>query len=191
MAKIFPFRAYRYNSSRVEPVKVLTQPYDKITPPMAEKYAAASPYNLIPVEKGKALPDDSPSNSVYTRAAKALEEWIHAGVVVKDATPSLYVYFQEYTVPARMNDVCARALLPLAASRIIRRELFFATNKHCPGRKRIEWNCCGTRKPTPGSSLCCTTTMQGAWTVCSTLPRKRNRRLNSATSMTSFTDCGL
>jgi uncharacterized protein (DUF1015 family) len=99
MAEIFPFRAYRYNSSRVEPVKVLTQPYDKITPAMAEKYAAASPYNLIPVEKGKALPDDSPSNSVYTRAAKALEEWIHAGVVVKDATPSLYVYFQEYTVP--------------------------------------------------------------------------------------------
>jgi uncharacterized protein (DUF1015 family) len=103
MAEIFPFRAYRYDSSRVEPVKVLTQPYDKITPAMAEKYAAASPYNLIPVEKGKSLPEDSPSNNVYTRAAKSLEDWIQAGVIVRDATPSLYAYFQEYTVPGT-ND---------------------------------------------------------------------------------------
>ena len=99
MAEIFPFRAYRYNAERVDPAKVLTQPYDKITPVMAEKYAAASPYNLIPIEKGKALPDDSPGNNVYTRAAKALEDWIRAGIVVRDAEPSLYAYFQEYTVP--------------------------------------------------------------------------------------------
>ena len=99
MAEIFPFRAYRYNAARVDPAKVLTQPYDKITPAMAEKYAAASPYNLIPVEKGKALPDDTTGNNVYTRAAKALEDWIRADVIVRDAMPSLYAYFQEYTVP--------------------------------------------------------------------------------------------
>ena len=99
MAEIYPFRAYRYNAARVEPAKVLTQPYDKITPAMAEKYAAASPYNLIPVEKGKTLPGDSPVNNVYTRAAKSLEEWIRVGVLVQDAAPSFYAYFQEYTVP--------------------------------------------------------------------------------------------
>jgi uncharacterized protein (DUF1015 family) len=99
MAEIFPFRAYRYNAARVDPGKVLTQPYDKITPAMAEKYAAASPYNLIPVEKGKVLPGDTPGTNVYTRAAKALEDWIRGGVIVRDATPSLYAYFQEYTVP--------------------------------------------------------------------------------------------
>ncbi len=59
MAEIFPFRADRYNAARVEPAKVLTQPYDKITPAMAEKYAAASPYNLITVEKGKSFPSDT------------------------------------------------------------------------------------------------------------------------------------
>jgi uncharacterized protein (DUF1015 family) len=100
MAEIFPFRAYRYNAARVDPSKVLTQPYDKITPAMAEKYEAASPYNLIPVEKGKSQPGDSPANNVYTRAEKALEEWIRAGVVEQDASPSLYAYFQEFTVPA-------------------------------------------------------------------------------------------
>jgi uncharacterized protein (DUF1015 family) len=99
MAEIYPFRAFRYNAKRVEPVKVLTQPYDKITPAMAEKYAAASPYNLIPVEKGKTLPGDTAENNVYTRAAKALEDWIREGIVVRDELPSLYAYFQEYTVP--------------------------------------------------------------------------------------------
>jgi uncharacterized protein (DUF1015 family) len=99
MAEIFPFRAYRYNSARVEPAKVLTQPYDKITPAMAQKYAAASAYNLITVEKGKSLPTDTPENNVYTRAARALDDWIAAGVIVQDAAPSLYAYFQEYTAP--------------------------------------------------------------------------------------------
>src|ERR1035437_5707203 len=103
MAEIFPFRAYRYSAARVDPAKVLTQPYDKITPAMGAKYAAASPYNLIPVEKGKALPTDSPENNVYTRAAKALDEWILAGVIVQDPVPSFYAYFQEYTVPGT-ND---------------------------------------------------------------------------------------
>ncbi len=99
MAEIFPFRAYRYNAELVEPAKVLTQPYDKITPAMAEKYAAASPYNLIPIEKGKSRAEDTPADNVYTRAAKMLDEWIRAKAIVQDATPSLYAYFQEYTVP--------------------------------------------------------------------------------------------
>jgi uncharacterized protein (DUF1015 family) len=99
MAEIFPFRAYRYNTEIVDPAKVLTQPYDKITPAMAEKYASASPYNLIPIEKGKSRAEDTPADNVYTRAAKMLDEWIRAKVIVQDATPSIYAYFQEYTAP--------------------------------------------------------------------------------------------
>jgi uncharacterized protein (DUF1015 family) len=99
MAEIFPFRAFRYNAAVVEPAKVLTQPYDKITPAMAQKYAAASPYNLIPIEKGASRPADTPADNVYTRAAKLLDDWIQARVIVQDAAPSMYAYFQEYTVP--------------------------------------------------------------------------------------------
>lgn len=99
MAEIFPFRAFRYNSAVVEPANVLTQPYDKISPAMAEKYAAASPYNLIPIEKGKSRPEDTPADNVYTRAAKFLDQWIREKVIVQDAAPSFYAYFQEYTVP--------------------------------------------------------------------------------------------
>src|SRR5580700_10629005 len=99
MAEIFPFQAYRYNPERVKLADVVTQPYDKITPAMQERYAAVSPYNLIAVEKGKPSPKDSTADNVYTRAEKALEQWIREGVMVRDSRPGIYVYFQEYAVP--------------------------------------------------------------------------------------------
>src|SRR5271154_2261993 len=99
MAQVYPFHAYRYNPSQVSFDRVLTQPYDKISPAMQEKYYAADPHNLIAVEKGRAFPDDGPKNNVYTRAAAALEGWIRDNIVVKDSAPSFYSYTQEYTVP--------------------------------------------------------------------------------------------
>jgi len=99
MAEIRPFRAYRYDTNRVALKDVLTQPYDKITPEMQEGYYAASPYNLIAIEKGRVLPSDSAGNNVYTRAAAKLEEWIAAKVLVQDRAPSIYVFAQEYVVP--------------------------------------------------------------------------------------------
>jgi len=128
MAEIFPFRAYRYNLALADPAKVLTQPYDKITPAMAEKYAAASPYNLIPVEKGKSLPSDTPADNVYTRAAKTLDKWIRDKVIVQDAAPSLYAYFQEYTVPGtterrvRKGFIAAGKIEDYSAGMIFRHE---------------------------------------------------------------------
>jgi uncharacterized protein (DUF1015 family) len=127
MAEIRPFRAYRYDTNRVALKDVLTQPYDKITPEMQERYYAASPYNLIAIEKGRPAPGDTPvvshastasasasaanvsapsnasavsaENNVYTRAAAKLEEWIAAKILVQDQAPSIYVYAQDYLVP--------------------------------------------------------------------------------------------
>lgn len=99
MAQVFPFRAFRYNPARVPFERVLTQPYDKISPAMQEKYYAADPHNLIAVEKGRSHPSDTPQNNVYTRAAAALADWMRNGIVQQDPTPSFYVYSQEYTVP--------------------------------------------------------------------------------------------
>jgi len=99
MAEIQPFRAYRYDATRVALKDVLTQPYDKISPQMQEKYYAASPYNLIPVEKGRTLEGDASGNNVYTRAAQKIREWIAERVLVQDSTPTIYVYTQEFQVP--------------------------------------------------------------------------------------------
>ncbi len=99
MAQVYPFRAFRYDPKRAPFDRVLTQPYDKISPAMQEKYYAADLHSLIAVEKGRAYPGDAPQNNVYTRAAAAIENWIRDQIVVPDPAPSFYSYTQEYTVP--------------------------------------------------------------------------------------------
>jgi len=113
VADIRPFRAYRYNSQRVSPADATTQPYDKITAEMQERYYAASPYNLISVEKGRILPGDSARNNVYTRAATKLDEWITSGVLVQDAAPALYAYSQEFAVPGSNTRRVRRGFVAL------------------------------------------------------------------------------
>jgi uncharacterized protein (DUF1015 family) len=99
MAEIQPFRAFRYNTERAQLKDVLTQPYDKITPAMQERYYLANPANLIAIEKGKSFESDTTDSNVYTRAAAKLDEWISDKVLVQDPTPGIYVYAQEYLVP--------------------------------------------------------------------------------------------
>ena len=99
MAQVYPFRAFRYNPKQAPFERVLTQPYDKISPAMQEKYYAADPHNLIAVEKGRGYPSDTLQNNVYTRSGAAIEDWIRSNIVVQDPAPSFYAYTQEYTVP--------------------------------------------------------------------------------------------
>ena len=49
MARIYPFRAFRYNPGLVRAEDVVTQPYDKISPAMQQSYYQRSPYNLVRV----------------------------------------------------------------------------------------------------------------------------------------------
>ncbi len=99
MADILPFRALRYDLSKVAAGEVMTQPYDKITPAMQEGYYAASPYNLVRIILGKPQPGDDEQENVYTRAAACLRQWQDQGILVRDAEPSIYVYAQTFTVP--------------------------------------------------------------------------------------------
>jgi uncharacterized protein (DUF1015 family) len=113
LAEIRAFQAYRFNAARVLPADVTTQPYDKITAAMQERYYAQSPYNLIPIEKGRVLPEDSSESNVYTRAAEKLNEWISSGILVKDAAPAIYAYSQDYTVPGTNTRRVRRGFIAL------------------------------------------------------------------------------
>jgi uncharacterized protein (DUF1015 family) len=113
MARVFPFRALRYDSARVSHQQVLTQPYDKITPAMQERYYRQSPYNLIRLELGRTAPTDSPTENVYTRAAAALREWRSEGVLVADPVSSLYIYSQDFSVPGGRESLQRRGFIAL------------------------------------------------------------------------------
>jgi len=114
MARLYPFRALRYDPTRVNMTDVVTQPYDKITPAMQDAYYAASPYNLIRVILGKKEPRDDDSNSVYTRAAATLNDWRAEGILKEETEPALYGYSQTYTVPGTTDVRERRGFIALA-----------------------------------------------------------------------------
>jgi len=99
MAKIFPFQAYRYTAKAGTLDKLVTQPYDKISPEMQRRYLQASPYNLVRVILGERFESDSGLDNVYTRAAAYLADWTAQRVLARDIEPALFAYFQEFTVP--------------------------------------------------------------------------------------------
>jgi uncharacterized protein (DUF1015 family) len=109
MARIYPFRASRYNPSSVRMEDVVTQPYDKITPSMQQGYYQRSPYNLCRIILG--LPElfDEPGvNDVYTRAARDFREWRRTGILQTEKEPCIFAYTQRFAVPGRPEEVRER-----------------------------------------------------------------------------------
>ena len=102
MAIISPFRAWRYDPERVPVQQVVTQPYDKITPALQERYYQASPYNLVRIILGKRLPGDGASENVYTRSAASFQNWRQTGILRRDPEPSIYRYSQTFIMPGEV-----------------------------------------------------------------------------------------
>ena len=100
MADIHPFRALRYDLQRVSASQVVTQPYDKITPAMQERYYAASPFNLVRIILGRRAADENAGDNVYTRAAAYARKWRDEGIFRQDSAPSVYAYSQAFTAPS-------------------------------------------------------------------------------------------
>jgi uncharacterized protein (DUF1015 family) len=100
MARIYPFRAWRYNPSAVRLDDVVTQPYDKISPAMQQAYYQRSPFNLVRIILGlPELFDAAPGENVYTRAARDFRAWREQGILTQEKEPCVYAYSQRFTAP--------------------------------------------------------------------------------------------
>jgi uncharacterized protein (DUF1015 family) len=113
MAHIEPFRALRYDPTRVSIPQVVTQPYDKITPEMQDAYYAASPHNLVRVILGKEHASDHNSDNRYTRAAQSFQEWRQQRIFLQDDQPSLYLYVQRFIAPGGTTETERRGIIAL------------------------------------------------------------------------------
>ena len=148
MADIRPFQALRYNLQRVAPAQVVTQPYDKITPAMQEKYYAASPHNLVRIILGRRQPTDNTVENVYSRAAGYARDWRKQDIFHQDPAPSIYACAQTFTSPTngsrherrgfialgRVEDYSAKVVFrheqTLAKPKADRLDLLRATRTH-------------------------------------------------------------
>lgn len=108
MARISPFAALRFNPARVKLAEVVTQPYDKITPAMQERYYAASPYNFVRIILRKKDAGDP-----YQGAANSFAQWRRDSVLVADPQPAIYPYSQIFRSPIGNKEFERRGFIAL------------------------------------------------------------------------------
>src|SRR6202049_3553080 len=113
MAYIAPFRALRYDPARVDLTQVVTQPYDKITPEMQNRYYDADPHNLVRIILGKPQPNDHGEENIYTRAAASFRDWRRQALLVQDPEQSLYQYVQRFQPPGGGAELERRGFIGL------------------------------------------------------------------------------
>ncbi|MCL0061364.1 DUF1015 domain-containing protein [Thermodesulfovibrionales bacterium] len=98
MARVIPFRGILYNTAKVSVDNVTAPPYDTITPKQRDLLYQKSPYNIIRIDFGKEMPDDTDNDNQYIRARNSLEQWHKEGIFIRDNKSFFYAYEIDYIV---------------------------------------------------------------------------------------------
>jgi uncharacterized protein (DUF1015 family) len=102
LAEIRPFRGVRYNHGLAgELADIICPPYDVITPQLQQELYHRSPYNFVRIEAGRELPQDTGTDSKYTRSAANLEQWLKDGVLAADPAPAIYIHDHYFNYEGR------------------------------------------------------------------------------------------
>jgi uncharacterized protein (DUF1015 family) len=93
MAEIVPFAGLRYDLARVDDAaRVLAPPYDVIGEPERAELEARHPHNVVRLELPRGEGD-----ARYGAGANLLRAWRAEGVLRREATPSMYLYEQQFS----------------------------------------------------------------------------------------------
>ncbi len=103
MAAVYPFRAWRYTARAGRIEDLATQPYDTIPPELEARYRRASPYNLAHL----ILPES------HARSRELARAWMAAGILARDAEPSIYLYEQTFRLPETDEELTRRGFIAL------------------------------------------------------------------------------
>ncbi len=124
MTLIKPFRALRPAPGRA--AEVLAPPYDVLSSAEARARAEARPWSFLHVSKAEidlAPSTDPYAAAVYAKAAENLRAMIAAGVLMRDAKPSYYVYRLTWRGRCQTGLAAVASLVAYAANRIRKHEL--------------------------------------------------------------------
>lgn len=99
MAKVTPFRGWRYNPAVVDDMAaVLCPPYDLITPQIQQALMDRHPLNVIHLEAGEGLDWSADPAGRYAETSERFEEWMRDGVLRQDAEPGYYLLRHGFTL---------------------------------------------------------------------------------------------
>jgi uncharacterized protein (DUF1015 family) len=97
MVKVFPLRGIVYNPKKIKnPSKVMSPPYDVISPELQDGLYQASDFNIIRLILGKEFPGDGEYNNRYVRAAAFFNGWLRHKILLRDEKPAFYLYEQKF-----------------------------------------------------------------------------------------------
>ena len=87
MAKVAPFKGWRYNPENINKIEdVFVPPYDVITPDEQQQYYRKSPHSYIRINLNNA-----PGSERYFSAANTLNMWIGSGILLEEDQSAIYV----------------------------------------------------------------------------------------------------
>lgn len=106
MADISPFRGVRYNLEAAgDPSRLISPPYDVISPEQRVKLHLASEHNFVRLVLGEERPSDNAADSRFTRAAAFLQGWLTDGVMLRDPSPGLYRQRIEFSLHGQRRSL--------------------------------------------------------------------------------------
>lgn len=95
MSQIKPFKGIIYNQNKIKDLSlVVCPPYDVISPVRQQHYHDIDPHNLIHILLGKEVPGENK----YRRAAAYFKDWLKKEILVRDQSPAIYFYSQQYKI---------------------------------------------------------------------------------------------
>ena len=97
MTTVRPFRALRYDPSRVELADVLAPPYDVVAADDRGTLYDRNPHNAIRLELTREVADEKTTD--YAEIRETLDAWTTDGVLQRDAGPAIYALRQPYNAP--------------------------------------------------------------------------------------------
>jgi len=99
MVKVAPFKGIIYNKEKIQHLdKVMSPPYDIISPKQQDQLYEKSPYNFVRLILGKQKPDDNDKNNRYTRAKKDFEHWKKDNILTTSETSAIFSYKITYAL---------------------------------------------------------------------------------------------
>lgn len=104
MAEIKPLRAWRYNADLIKNIDSLVSPlFDVVSDSQREKLYEEQ-YNSIHLSVPKG--ENATENAIET-----LSNWKKDGAIMQDQLPSIYVYYQYFTLPGSEREHCRKGFI--------------------------------------------------------------------------------
>ena len=134
MATIAPFKGILFAPEKVTDMsKVLTPPYDVISPEEQEAFYQAHPNCVIRLILGKTTPEDNEENNPHTRSAVHYRDWREQGVLTQDKDLCFYLIATEFQAldktHERLGLVAAVRLTPFSEGKVLPHEQTYSKVK--------------------------------------------------------------